>query len=293
MSWCFVVTVQYTARQRVPTGYNDLRITSVSPPREVRYAMDLPPDEMLLAEAAHYLVRQGQREAARLVLACSIHVFEIDPDRNPDPNTDDEHRFDKCVTAVFRGPDEVTRILLDRSENSPRWIVWDAVEQVLPLGYQLRYMNAFPGINWFDPMWRSQLLEMAQREKVDNQGEGFAENIIVWNGLRYRSESERRIAAALDREGVLFLPNCRARLGPEGKRLNREGDFLVCHEGKWGLLEVDGEPFHPPTRKAQEDERDRLFKQHGVCVVEHFDAVRCYETPIEVVKQFLAILKQS
>lgn len=247
--------------------------------------MGLPPDEMLLANAADYLIRHGQREAARLVVACSLHVYEIDPD----PDHPDVTR----VTAVFTGPDEATRILGGLSDDPLRRIVFDAVSKVLPFGYRLYYVNAFHGVNWFDPTWRSQLLERAQGEKVDNQGEGFADNIIVWNGLRFRSESERRIAAALDREGVLFLPNCRARLGPVGKRLNREGDFLVCHEGKWGLLEVDGEPFHPPTRKAQEDERDRLFKQHGMRVVEHFDAARCYETPIEVVKQFLAILKQS
>lgn len=67
----------------------------------------------------------------------------------------------------------------------------------------------------------------------------------IWNNLRFRSESEVRIAQALDRAGVLFLPNCKARLGsPEGRR-NRESDFMICYEGKWGILEMDGEPFHP------------------------------------------------
>jgi hypothetical protein len=81
-----------------------------------------------------------------------------------------------------------------------------------------------------------------------------------------------RIAVALDRSGVLFLPNCMGRLSGSTGRKNLECDFLVCHEGKWGILEVDGEPYHPAKRAAQDHERDRLFKAHGIRVVERFDA---------------------
>ena len=75
--------------------------------------------------------------------------------------------------------------------------------------------------------------------------------------------------------------------------MNREPDFLVCLGGKWGILEVDGEPFHPASRTVEDHERDRLFKQHGIRVVEHFDATKCYEAPQTVVKKFLEILKQA
>ncbi len=59
------------------------------------------------------------------------------------------------------------------------------------------------------------------------------------------------------------------------------------------MLEVDGEPFHPPSRTVQDHERDRLFKQHGIRTVDHFDATECYEAPQAVVRKFLDILKQS
>ena len=77
------------------------------------------------------------------------------------------------------------------------------------------------------------------------------------------------------------------------RRGNREPDFLVCKDGKWGVLEVDGEPFHPPSRTVQDHERDRLFRAYGVRVVEHFDASRCFEEADGVVAEFLAILARS
>src|SRR5207249_11659060 len=91
----------------------------------------------------------------------------------------------------------------------------------------------------------------------------------TWNNLRFRSASETKIAAALDKvQGVWFLPNCRGRVGAPEDRKNREADFLVCHKGKWGILEVDGEAFHPPSRTTEDHERDRLFKLHGMIVME-------------------------
>ena len=76
-------------------------------------------------------------------------------------------------------------------------------------------------------------------------------------------------------------------------RLNREPDFFICHEGKWGILEVDGAPFHPPERTAIEHERDRLFQDHGILFVQHFDAKRCFEDADSVVKQFLGLLRRA
>jgi very-short-patch-repair endonuclease len=92
---------------------------------------------------------------------------------------------------------------------------------------------------------------------------------------------------------VLFLPNCRARIGLQGNRQDREADFLVCPNGKLGILEVDGESVHPPPRTAEDQERDRLFKRHGILVVEHFDAGECFEHPAGVVARFLDILKKA
>lgn len=132
-------------------------------------------------------------------------------------------------------------------------------------------------------------------EKPNNQGLPFNQRqLYSWEGLRFRSKTEIKIAQAFDRVAVLFLPNCLARLSdsvkPEG-RGNKEADFLVCHQGKWGILEVDG-PYHVPERRVEEQERERLFKLHGIRVIERFDASICYKQPDEVVRQFLEMIER-
>lgn len=257
--------------------------------------MDIPPAEHVLAKTAEWLIANEETEAARALLLCSLDIFEA-------PGVEPTGDWESAVNIRLQGPEEACRIIggiFHPMTHPLRSVILDALQGSLPVRFHVHRMLAFPGVNLDDPTWRSQLLERAheveeQTSKVDNQGsEGYNSRIVTWNTLRFRSETERRIAAALEEAGVLFLPNCRVRLGPPNNRQNREGDFLICHEGKWGILEVDGEPYHPPSRKAQEDERDRLFKLHGVRVVEHFDAKKCFETPTQVVKQFLAILKHS
>ena len=113
--------------------------------------------------------------------------------------------------------------------------------------------------------------------------------LFTWNGLRFRSRTEAVLAAAFGKVRVLFFPLPAAVAG-----LNkREPDFLVCLDGKWGILEVHGEPFHPPERATQESERRRWFVQRGVKVMEFYDSGRCFNDPDGVVKEFLSILKRS
>ncbi|MEH1953643.1 pentapeptide repeat-containing protein [Nostoc sp.] len=129
-------------------------------------------------------------------------------------------------------------------------------------------------------------------KQISNQGILFNPKwrLYTWEGLRYRSKSEIEIAKALDRAGVLFIPNSLARLNsPEGRR-NLEPDFIVCHQGKWGILEVDG-PWHTPSRRVEEQERERLFRFHGIRVVERFDSKKCEKQPNEVVKEFLQMIE--
>jgi len=133
-------------------------------------------------------------------------------------------------------------------------------------------------------------LKRRERNQANNQGINAPHK---WNGFYFRSQPEIKIAEALDRAGVLFYPNCKARLSTSVGREGKETDFLVFYQGKCGILEVDGEPWHPPSRVVHDHERDRLFKVHGIRVVEHYDANRCSRQPDEVVREFLEILKQA
>ena len=126
---------------------------------------------------------------------------------------------------------------------------------------------------------------------INNQGVQFYSNstIHTWERLRFRSKTEIKIAEALDRTGVLFVPNSLARLTTPKGRENKEADFLICYNGKWGVLEVDG-PYHTAERRVEEQERERIFKKNGIKVVERFDAQRCYNHPDEVVQEFFNMI---
>jgi very-short-patch-repair endonuclease len=73
--------------------------------------------------------------------------------------------------------------------------------------------------------------------------------------------------------------------------VNREPDFLVCKDGHWGVLEVDGDLYH--SRAAKDHERDRLFRACGIKVVERYTANRCYREPEKVVGEFLVLLDKA
>jgi hypothetical protein len=109
---------------------------------------------------------------------------------------------------------------------------------------------------------------------------------IPWKGMIFRSQSELRIAKALDHAGVLFFPPAKARLTIGKTRQSREIDFLIFSQGQWALLEVDG-PWHTA---ANDEARDRVLHNHGIRTIYRYDAQRCYDSPAEVVSEFLAKL---
>ena len=123
---------------------------------------------------------------------------------------------------------------------------------------------------------------------ANNQGIG---GNVQWQNLRFRSCSEAKIAMELDLRGVLFLANSKVRLTHSHTKKTLEPDFLVCYQGKWGILEVDGEPWHPASRAVHDHKRDRFFKAQGILTVEHFDASECYQETERVVDEFLNILE--
>jgi hypothetical protein len=140
-----------------------------------------------------------------------------------------------------------------------------------------------------DQNWRQDLYELIKVKGISNQASG-AENPRFWQGFRFRSVTEIKVAEALDRAGVLFFPLPKARVVTANGHMNVEPDFVIRQEGRWGILEVDGEPVHPRERSAIEHDRDRLFRRHGVVCVERFDAKRCYEDPDKTVEEFLLLM---
>ena len=248
--------------------------------------MDQPePPDRLQASAARFLIDGGQDDAAALLLSCSLELR--DSTGSWWVGNEQVHG----VAIELRGP-RAAYDVLRRPGDPLQQAIREALEAVLPYDVYLDDLRVRPELIDIDPDWRSELLEIARGRGVHNQAASCS-TPLTWSNLRFRSKSEIMIARALDRAGVLFLPNCLMRLSTATGRQNREADFLICKGGKWGILEVDGEPFHPPSRAAEDHERDRLFRSYGIRVVEHFDASRCYNQPDEVVGRFLEILERS
>ncbi len=236
----------------------------------------------LLARTISDLIESGEIEAAVLLLSSELRIERI-------RTTEDERLH---IVAVSVSPPGPMFFQVDGFRSQLGSAIRTAINNVLPNGVSAQHITTDTRLVNMDPTWRTELYEIARGLGIHNQGAEVREPLI-WNNLRFRSESELRIAEALDRAGVLFYPNCKARLNSGQGRTQKESDFLVCHDGKWGILEVDGEPFHPAQRSSRDHERDRLFRSHGVRVVEHFDSERCKQSPDEVVEEFLKILRYS
>lgn len=240
-------------------------------------------EERVLASVVHFLVTGREDAAASVFLSCDLQ-YSVDLT----PTFCDHYDFNLWITC-----DRSAYDILSNPANAVTRSIGRAFRAVLPANVKLRLQDVRCDLIDIDANWRIELLEIARGRGVSNQLSDDRAPVRIWNNLRFRSQSEIRIANALDQAGVFFLPNCKGRLSTPSGRENREADFLVCLEGKWGILEVDGEPFHPPSRTVQDHDRDRLFKAHGIRVVEHFDASECFENATTVVARFLDILARS
>jgi hypothetical protein len=114
--------------------------------------------------------------------------------------------------------------------------------------------------------------------------------LFTYNEVKYASQSEIRIAQELENKKVLFFPLALAVRFDTGKNYldHREVDFLICQDGIWGILEVS---FHP-NRYEKDSEKDTWFKKSGILCIQHYTSERCYQSPCNVVEEFLEILSK-
>lgn len=134
--------------------------------------------------------------------------------------------------------------------------------------------------------------EIKDSEVINEQITQFQrEDIILWKGLRFRSAAQVKIAEALDRTGILFIPNSQMRLTTPDGRQNQEANFLIFNQGKLGILEIDSETS--PQDNSSDEIRTISFKASGIHLVKGYDANKCSEEPDLVVQEFLDILSQA
>ena len=215
--------------------------------------------------AAGFIEGDGDPALARLVHESTLSVW-AEPDHSLSPlGSDYPHWYPRTIARLTVPGD-----LYAGAVENERTIGW-ALAEALDGNLNEWSLAPGPGRSW------------------SNQGSGAPHR---WRGMLFRSKTERRIAAALERANVAFLPNCRGRLGTApDSRVTREADFLAIVDGKVGILEVDGDDYHPPDRAAADHARDRVFRGHGIRVVERFPAAECWAFPDQVVAEFLQLLR--
>jgi len=146
--------------------------------------------------------------------------------------------------------------------------------------------------------WREKVRAIILNAHAPNQGL-LTEKIfatkgtqpILYQEMKFGSISEVRIAQELEARRVLFFPLPLAVRRETGASYmdRREPDFLVCHDGVWGILEV---AFHP-DRYEKDAEKDVWFKKSGIVCIQNYTAEHCFNHPSEVVDAFLRILAQQ
>jgi hypothetical protein len=116
------------------------------------------------------------------------------------------------------------------------------------------------------------------------------QKILHHQGLKFRSATEVRVYDELIKRRLLVFPLPVAVLGDVGTY--REPDFLVfTRNGRSGILEIHGTPFHSAETAAQEHDRRRRFVDFGVNEYEIYDAAQCYNATDRIVSDFLIGLK--
>ncbi len=103
-----------------------------------------------------------------------------------------------------------------------------------------------------------------------------------WKGWQFRSAAEANIAQALDHSGVLFFPKATARLTTTVDRQNQDVYFLICYEGKLGILGVNAEDGDEADRRS-----DRILQSQGIRMIQYYNAIECTEEPDRVMLEFL------
>lgn len=237
--------------------------------------------EKLLANATNFLIQGQEFNEASILLLCEIEVTLWS--ENAGLNR----------LRIFLTSNRAIYDIIQDDSNPSTIAIKRAFNAVLPYDYYVENIFGIVQlIDNFDADWRTKMLEIIEGKMPLNQCLPIQEKPRHgWAYLLFRSPVEITIAKTLDRYRVLFLPNCMARLGLPDSRENKEADFLVCYEGKWGILEINGDTYH--INSAKDHNRGRLFKMHGIKVFEPYEASRCIKEPTKVVQEFLELIKKN
>jgi very-short-patch-repair endonuclease len=120
---------------------------------------------------------------------------------------------------------------------------------------------------------------------------------LLWNGLTFRSQTEIKIAKVLYSKNIIFFANANGFMGLNGLPITNhdnkliekaEIDFLVIHNQKCMILEVDGVLHNETLQRNWDCKRDRVFLRQGIPTV-RFSADQCLKSTSAVIDEFLQL----
>jgi hypothetical protein len=190
--------------------------------------------------------------------------------------------------------------------------------EIIPTDLHLAYADQRDGINsqhwwrlFFTERWKAKLetttnntaltLSADSQTKSSGDGESFSNNenntgSIEWGGMYFRSRTEVKIAQALYNKQVLFFANTRGQVSCQSSPISNsllagriEIDFLVFHQGKCMILEVDGVHHQQASQTVRDYARDRVLLREGIPTA-RFTAEECFNRTEDVIVEFLQML---
>ncbi|MEH2212696.1 hypothetical protein [Nostoc sp.] len=193
------------------------------------------------------------------------------------------------LRLIVSNSDEIQQTLRHYFVSIAGGYIWNDMTS-FPIYYRVKLLEV-------EENWQKTIKFLIAKSKELNQGlvteKAFARKgrePIIYNEMKFASQSEIRIAQELEVKGVLFFPLPLAVKHETGNIYedHREVDFLVCLDGTFGILEIS---FHP-DRYEKDKEKDAWFKKSGILCVEHYPAEKCYNQPRTVVEEFLSFLSK-
>ena len=266
-------------------------------------------DERILRTWLEYLIQNGHKEIAALLVESELQIVykkwaggASPKSINIDLPTDSYAYFADDKTSWDVAIDHLGTLLQghlvdEEAGDSDYFIVtnWEIAPWEIEK-YGVQVVKRIK-LSDNDPDWKNVIRELIAASKNPNQGvvtekvfTRRGESPILYNEMKFGSQSEVRIAQELERRGVLFFPLPLAIKHDTGEfyKDHKEPDFLICHNGRWGILEV---AHHRGEGRYEKDkEKDAWFKKEGILCVEHYPSETCYRNSKTVVDEFLEIL---
>ena len=221
-----------------------------------------------LGAAAELLEHRGDLSAAALLLdvqSLSYHGHEIGW-RVVDGKVTDERVYE---VSVFLG---CTPLIADRFTPEITESVHDTLREVAFSDHlivqDLQIVIAPAADDWRERLEDRLGIGPTNQARVRAAGRDWPKK----DGLYFRSDAEVKVYDALKRAGanlpeaqsIAIAPNAGIRV----RQATWEVDFLVTHNGRAGVIEVDGPHHH--GRRAPDRDRERILEDSGIAIVDRF-----------------------